>query len=80
MRSAFAVDIAAARSAETTTPARIGVIVVRMTWVSTAPGATSGDACLPTAPTSAAQKLMAMTRMPDRMQPHLATAALLADW
>ena len=73
-------DIAAASSADTTTPASTGDSVAVTTWVSTLPFSTSGNVCLPTAPTSAAQKLTRMTMMPERMQPHFAIAALFADW
>ena len=80
MSSALAVDIAAARSAETTIPARAGGRLVVMTWVSTAPSATAGELRLPEAPTRDAQKLTATTRAPARMQPHFAIRPVLADW
>ena len=80
MSSALAVDMAAARRADTTTPARTGGRVVVITWVSTAPSATAGNARLPAAPMRAAQKLMAMTRRPERMHARFAMRALRADW
>lgn len=73
-------DIAAARSAATTTPASAGGRAAETTCVSTAPFSTSGYAVVPIAPIRAAKKLTPMTSTPAWMHPDRATDALFADW